>query len=300
MKGAGIRCWGAGLALTTGLVVAPAHAAGPDILITDVEAFYRIYDAASGRPTAAELERDYIAVGSSGLREFIPNRIISGENLATQISENPDIYARARNCASALPIARERLSKAFETLSNLYPAARFPPVTVVIGGANSGGTTGPTGALIGLEVVCSTVHEGETVADRLTHLIAHEYGHVQQVGPAKPTVLEASLAEGVAELMAELTTGRILNDHLITWTRGREAEIGAAFLNDADSYRYSGWLYNGLGTPKKPGDLGYWLGWRIAKKYYEAMPNKRAALSELIALKDPKAILRKSRWKPGD
>jgi hypothetical protein len=274
----------------------------PDIRTDDVDRFYRLYDAAQGHPTAEVLQRDYLDAGSPAVREFIPNRIVSAERLARRVGEKPEVYAKARTCAAALPEVRTRLNPAFRKLVRLYPQAKLPAVTILIGRNNSGGTTGPSGALIGLEVICATVRPDETLADRFVHLIAHEYGHVQQPleEPEGATVLQASLIEGTAELIAELTTGRIANHHLIAWTKGREREIGEAFLRDAAGKDKAAWLYNGIGTPEKPGDLGYWQGWRIAKRYYDRAPDKKTALAELIALKDPQAILAASGWKPGD
>src|SRR6185369_13980401 len=110
---------------------------------------------------------------------------------------------------SALPGAGRRLARSFGTLASLYSEARFPPVTILIGRDNSGGTTGPTGVLIGLEVVCRPDAPNPDVEDRLVHLIAHEYGHVQQFAQggedrAARSLLRQSLIEGVAELVAEL------------------------------------------------------------------------------------------------
>jgi len=285
------------------LAASPAAAAGrgeAEVRTSDVDLFYRVYETAKGHPTAEALQRDYLDAGSPGVREFIPERILSAERLAQRIAEKPEVYERARTCAVALPEARRRLKPAFRKLAKLYPKAQFPPVTVLIGRNTSGGTTGPSGVLIGMEVVCATVQPDETAADRFTHLIAHEYGHVQQRLDQfpKPTVLQASLIEGTAELMAELTTGRIANHHLIAWTRGRETKVGQAFLRDADKTDLSAWLYNGIGTPRAPGDLGYWQGWRIARAYYDRAKDKRQALADLIAMKDAKAILAASGWKP--
>lgn len=292
------------LAALAALASAPALAAGkgePDIRTSDVDLFYRVYEAADRRPTAEVLQRDYLDAGSPGVREFIPERILSAERLAKRIGEKPEVYDHARSCATALPEVRQRLKPAFHRLAQLYPEAKFPPVTVLIGRNSSGGTAGPSGALIGLEVICATVRPDETVADRFVHVIAHEYGHVQQHEEnfPKPTVLEASLIEGTAELVAQLSTGRILNHHLVAWTKGREEALGEAFLRDRDKTDLSAWLYNGIGTAEAPGDLGYWQGWTIARAYYDRAKDKRKALAELIALKDPPAILAGSGWTPG-
>jgi hypothetical protein len=280
---------------------AAAAPVGPQIITGDVDLFYRLYDAAGGHPTAEMLQRDYIDAGSAGVREFVPSRILSGERLAQKIAEKPEVYAKARACAGVLPKVKARLVPAFRKLAALYPEARFPPVTVLIGRNNSGGTTGPTGVLIGLEVVCATVRPGETLENRFFHLIAHEYGHVEQgPEPEQPTLLDQSLREGVAELVAELTTGAVGNTHLIAWNKGHEREVGEAFLKQAHGTDAKAWLYNGVGTPEQPGDQGYWVGWRIARAYYHRAKDKRAALRTLLEQKDSEAILRDSGWKPGD
>ncbi|HZH43069.1 MAG TPA: DUF2268 domain-containing putative Zn-dependent protease [Lysobacter sp.] len=278
---------------------AAAHA--PDIVTADVERFYAVYDAAGGAPGEATLQRDYLDPGTPGLRAFIPNRIVSAERLAAAIAKRPEVYAGARHCMAALPGVRQRLARALEELATLRPGGWQPPITVVVGRGTSGGTVGDVGVIIGLEVACTTAEADETPEDRLVHLIAHEYGHTQQGADSpSPTVLEASLREGVAELVAELISGRISNHHLPEWTRGRERELGEAFLRDRHRRDLQAWLYNGRGTREAPGDLGYWVGWRIARRYYHQAADKRAALETLLALRDPDGILQASGWRPGD
>lgn len=287
------------LALCWSGTPAAAKPHGPPIVTEDVDRFYRLYDAAGGLPSAETLQRDYIDAGTPGVREFVPYRIISGEKLAQMVRAKPEIYARARQCLSALPEVKRRLRPAFARLARLYPEARFPPVTILIGRNNTGGTSGPSGVLVGLETVCRSVRAGESVADRFVYLIAHEYGHVEQAPGDPKSLLEQALVEGVPELVAELTTGKISNSHLIAWTRGHEVEIGERFLRDADGTDVHEWLYNGEGTADKPGDLGYWVGYRIARLYFLRARDKHAALRQLLELKDARAILLKSGWRPG-
>ena len=114
------------------------------------------------------------------------------------------------------------------------------------------------------------------------------------------TVLKQSLVEGGAELLAELTSGEASESYLQRWTKGREREIGKAFLADVASTDLKRWLYNGVGTPEKPGDLGYWVGYCIAKSYFTQAKDKRVAIKMLLELRDPKKLLADSGWKPGD
>lgn len=295
------------LAVAAVIAAGPARAASPapEIQTSDVDLFYRVYDATHGAPTAQALQTGYLDAGSDQLREFVTLRIKSADKLAAAIAARREPYDRARDCMAVLPAVKTRLNEAFRKLADLDPEAAFPPVTILIGRGNSGGTTDPSGVLIGLEVGCSSTWLQADPTDRLVHLITHEYGHIQQFAAGiaeseSDTVLKHSLEEGVAELVAELASGEVSNIHLQRWTKGRERQIDELFLADQDSTDLSHWLYNGVGTPEKPGDLGYWVGWRIAKAYYLKAADKRAALMTLLQLKDAKAILAESGWTPGD
>ena len=271
----------------------------PEISTADVDLFYRVYDAAKGKPTAEALRRDYLDAGSDGLRHFIPHRIISAAWLAERISKKRSVYEKARRCSAVLPAVRARIATALERLGTLLPDAKFPPVIFLIGRNNSGGTTSPAGVLVGLETICRADWLQPNLEDRLVYLVAHEYIHAQQPEAVitdnphdwKRTVLEHSLVEGVAEFVGELISGSASNTHLQVWTRGREKQISAAFREQMNSTDVGKWLYNGVGTQEKPGDLGYWVGYRIARCYYENAADKAAAVRELIELKDPPGIL---------
>jgi hypothetical protein len=59
------------------------------------------------------------------------------------------------------------------------------------------------------------------------------------------------------------------------------------------------WMYNGLvPAPRNHGatDVGYWVGYAVTKRYYERAADKRAALRELLALRDPERVLRESGY----
>jgi predicted Zn-dependent protease DUF2268 len=284
---------------------APAAAAiaRPRILTQDVIRFYEIYDAADGRPTEEQLQRDYIDSGSEGLHQFAKVRNLSGRTLAGALALSPADYSGARRCVAGLDEVRRRLTIALGKLGELYPEAKYPPVTIFIGGDNTGGTTRAAGVLVGLESICRANWLEPNIEDRLVHLIAHEYAHVQQPvaqgDSTGATVLLASEIEGGAEFIAELTSGSVSNTELAVWTKGRTRRIETAFVADEYSTDKSKWLFNGPGTPQKPGDLGYWVGYRIVKSYYLHATDKRAALRDIIEVQDAKAFLAKSGWFPG-
>jgi hypothetical protein len=267
----------------------------------DVDRFYRIYDAADGRPTAEQLQQ-YLDAGSEGLHELARQRNVTGARIVETIEKRPAVYADAKRCMAALPRVRERLAEAIAKLAELYPESRLPPVTIAVGRGKPVGIGSPaTGVQIGLEALCATDWLNPDVEDRFVTVIAHEYAHTQQAaalaGKEHPTVLEGSLAEGAAEFVAELVTGHVSYGYFPAMTRGREKAIETAFAADVDKTDLSAWLYNS--TPDKPADLGYWVGHRIAKAYYRNSRDKRAALREILTMTDAHAFLAKSGWHPG-
>jgi hypothetical protein len=279
-----------------------APAAGPIIHIEDVDRFYKVYDAAGGHPTADQLQHDYIDPGSDGLHQFAKLRNISGTAIAETSVRHPEVYSSAKRCMAVLPRVRRRLEVALRTLRSLYPEARFPPVTIAVGRGKPVGVGSPvTGVQIGLEALCATDYLNSNIEDRFVHVIAHEFAHVQQapalVDDEHATVLEGSLNEGAAEFTAELISGAVAYSYFRAATQGREKEIETAFVSDEDKTDLSKWLNNG--TPEKPGDLGYWVGYRVVKSYYQRTSDKRRALREILEMTDPKAFLAKSGWYPG-
>lgn len=290
--------WGA-----CGVAAAPVgKAAEPVIETGDVDRFYKIYDAAGGRPTAEALQRDYVDPGSDGLHELARMRKVTGQSIAEAIARRPEIYSEARDCADALPRVRERLAVVLRKFGDLYPEARFPPITIAVGRGKPVGIGGrDTGVQIGLEALCATDWINPDIEDRFVGVIAHEYAHVQQAVAfsemENATVLAASLEEGAAEFVTELTTGSISYSYMSGLTAGREREIETAFAADVDKTDLSDWLYNS--TPAQPADLGYWVGYRIVKSYYQHATDKRQALRDILEMTNPKEFLAKSGWRPG-
>jgi uncharacterized protein YjaZ len=290
-------------ALAGGTSCAAAAAITPDIETADVTRFYALYDRTGGHPTPDQLQH-YIDGGSDGLHRLAELRHVTGARIAEEIAKRPDIYADAKRCMAVLPQVRVRVAASLRKLGELYPEASFPPVTIAVGRGKPVGVTDAKGVMIGLESLCAVTWMEKDVEDRFVHVIAHEYAHVQQAVASprfydeeKPTVLQESLIEGAAEFVGERISGGVSYAFFGKTTKGREKEIETAFVADEDKTDLSHWLYNGSLT--KPGDLGYWVGYRIVKSYYQQAHDKRAALREILQMKDARAFLARSGWHPG-
>ncbi|MBT2118034.1 lytic murein transglycosylase [Dyella sp. LX-66] len=277
---------------------------GPTIDVDDVYRFYHLYDATSGHPAAEQLQHDYLDTGSAGLHRLAELRKVTGEAIAKFMATQPAVYADAKRCMAVLPGARARLITALARFRQLYPPMEAVPTTVAVSRGKPVGVTDDQGVIIGLEALCAISYLEANPEDRFVHVMAHEYAHAQQArkSPAffngdKPTVLQQSLLEGAAEFVGEQVSGSVAYTGLPAMTKGREKELETAFLADQDKTDLSAWLYNG--TLTKPGDIGYWVGYRIVKSYYLHAKDKRQAVRDILEMKDAKAFLAASGWTPG-
>lgn len=276
-----------------------------EILTEDVDRFFRVYEAGAGRPTADQIQREYLDRGTAGLRHLMRVRKVTGERIAQAIVTEPELYIGARSCLPVLPRVRPRLERSFERLLELYPAAQRPPVTILVSRGRPLALAGPgDGVQVALEGMCSAAAArvlDRDVDDRFVHVIAHEYIHSQQA-PALAsiddlTVLQRSLLEGIAEFAGELISGGLAHVGVAHAARGRETEIETRFAAAIDSKDLSEWVDNTTAT--EVGQLGYWVGYRIAKAYYRNARDKRAAIREMIEMTDARAFLAASGWSPG-
>jgi hypothetical protein len=293
----------AAFALILGLA-ACAHRASPAIEIQteDVTRFYALYEATDGRPTAEQVQRDYLDAGTAGLRHLTQVRSVNAENIARALEAQPQLYTNARTCLEALPRIRERLARTFDNLVELYPEAARPPVTILVSRGRPIAIAGPgSGVQISLEALCSDLAArflGADIDDRFVNIIAHEYIHVQQPPEREnPTVLQRALEEGVAEFIGELIAGGVSNVAVHEAARGHELEIETRFAADLDRTDLSAWFDNT--TADDVGQLGYWVGYRIARTYYQNATDKRAAVREMMHITDAHAFLERSDWRPG-
>ncbi len=232
------------------------------------------------------LQREYLDKGSPGVKDFIPHRIVSAENLSKQVLNNRAYYESIRHNTDIIQKAIPELRKDFAELKRLYPDAVFPPVYFVIGALNSGGTASEHGLMIGAEMM-SDKNTMNPVVDPVA-IVMHELMHFQQKGPDQ-NLLEHCLREGAADFLAELASGHNLNARNKTYGDSHEEELWTKFQADIGKDQHQGdWLYN-YNNPHP--DLGYYMGYKIAQALYQSAKNKSEALRMIVEMRNPEKIL---------
>ena len=201
---------------------------------------------------------------------------------------------------------KSAIKAAFDKMRQLYPEATYPDVYFVVGRLATGGTTFGDHLLIGTEIYgrdpstpigeLSDWEKGVTgQADQLPVIVAHEYAHtLQGAREGSGTLLRAALGEGSADFIAELIAGAHILNPAYEYGDAHVPELWSEFKVAMDSTDMSKWLYNGSASKDRPADLGYWIGYRIAKAYYDKASDKTAAVRDILLFRDAKDFLSKS------
>lgn len=269
--------------------------ADPDsahLVTSDVALFWRTIDRAPADSLAAYLERDYIEGGSVAVRDFIPGRIMSAEDLAAYVRDHRARYDSVRAANLDVTRADTAIRAAFRRLKALYPAAMFPDVYFVVGRFNTGGTSTKHGLLIGAEMYRDPA--------RLPAIVSHEIIHFQQHYRSR-TLLEQSFLEGTADFLGEMISGAQINNTAKAYGLAHEHELWREFRAHAGDHTFFPWMY-GKPPDGRPNDLGYFIGYRIAQAYYQRATDKAQAIRDIIAGGDGpggvKGLLAKSGYDP--
>lgn len=308
-----IRTSRIGLLLGAAALSAPSALAEPSpdpdqakLVTEDLDRFWQAFDQAGSSFSAEVFQKVYLDPGTPGLKDFVAARIKSAEALAEKIRKYPRYYASTRESTGRIHEMEHAIRASFYALEYLYPDATFPDVYFLIGVLNTGGTTSPRGLLIGAEMYGRTP---QTPMDELTdwhktvlgpvesipHIVAHEIIHYQQKSLGKvKTLLANAIQEGSADFLAEMISGRHINEHVHRYAIPRRAELWKEFKEKMHGEDVAGWLYSS--DSDRPQDLGYWIGYEITKAYYEEAADKRRAIKEILEVSDFDAFLARSGY----
>ena len=267
-------------------------------------------------PSADILQRGYLDGAGLGVKIFTPGRIVNAARLARAVAARPENYRYAiRECLPQLPALRSDLRAIYLAYAGLLPARPLPAIKIVFGAGNSGGTASSEAQVIGLEVTCLPGTTPEQFRTKMRAFFAHETVHTWQ-GDQTPQaladpLLSQALLEGVADYLATLVTGEVPDPARDTWARQRESWLWQEFQRDRQamqvdsdsirdplaSFRFRRGFANYGSAPEGwPYEAGYWVGMRIAEAYVAHAHDKRAAIRDLLELRDPAAILKVSGY----
>jgi hypothetical protein len=264
----------------------------------DITQFWKLFDQFDTKLSGDILQTEYIDKGTIGLKGFISNRIESGKHLSKVVKSEKEYYIYVRPFTLAIDNKKELLYTSFEKLKQLYPPAVFPDVYFVIGANNSGGTTFDKGLIIGAERFGRPNDKHKPVVDiENVHLIVtHESIHFQQKYATDNSLLAQTIREGAADFLCELTTGENSgNKEMYAYGDSHMKELWEEFKSRMNQSDWTGWLYSQK-DKSRPRDLGYWMGYKICKSYYEKSSDKQQAVYDILNIQDFKKFIELSEF----
>lgn len=289
---------------------APHDPAAAQMVTEDIARFWTAFDRITGVTDTLPLRVQYLDAGTVGLRDFTAARWKNARTLTQMVWPLREYYRSIRGNTLRLAALEPEIRAIYRRLQNLYPPAVFPDVYFAIGGMGTGGTTSPSGLLIGVELFShvagapvesltpwqlSVIHGAEV----LPAIVAHELVHYQQHHGGSGTLLAHAIREGSADFVSELLTEITINEHLVEYGTAHETELWHEFAMAMHGTDVSGWLYNGgsvTGPESRPADLGYFIGMRIAQAYYDRIADKSQALRDILNVRDFPAFLAASGY----
>jgi Predicted Zn-dependent protease (DUF2268) len=302
----------------------PSVSAGHDpygarLVTADIDRFWAVFDAPSR--SADAFQHGYLDPATPGLRDFIPDRIGSAARLARTVAQHEAYYRAVRAPSQRARDFAPAIRRAFVRMHELYPDAVFPAVYFVVGALNSAGTVGDSGLIIGMDMsALPRPRDGQTCTglewqcanaasvEQLPFIVAHELTHIEQAAAhpeaagtnVVPALLQVVLAEGVADYVAERATGIARTSEYVGFGESHAGEVRSAFMavrGSHDPAAFREYLYGKpRAHPAWPQDLGYDIGYRIAKGYVARRGDERAAITELIRMDDAEKILAASGY----
>lgn len=299
-------------ALAFCLLACQPEKANDNIVTQDIEYFWEAYDSiTTTTDTAAQralLEELYFARGTEGLAAIRAARRYSAEDYLTAIRSYPAYWSSIRPKTQQVDDYARDIQRGIDQFKELYPSYRPAKVYFEIGAFRTNGTTMDSLVLIGAEMAMGDAEVDvselparmQYVKDylqtnpnrQLPFLMVHEYVHTQQTAAGGYDLLSQCVYEGIPEFLAELATGEASPNEAISFGKANDERVRERFAQEIGSPFFYHWIWNDTNNEFGVRDLGYYIGYAIAQRYYERAADKQEAIKVLLALdyNDPEAI----------
>lgn len=260
------------------------------VFTQDITNFFVAFDSVYKQSNKVEqlniVQTLYVDKASDGLKDFMALGGGTSSKWLKYILYNKDYLIKMRpyleNISSQIPTIQKKLAE----VKQVYPAFKDGNIYFIIGCGLVGGSPNKqtNNLLLGAEVLVTKNTEWAVPS------AIHEFIHIQQKD-GNGQLLTQTINEGVAEFLSEVFFGKELDSNgfapHITFGNKNEKAIWAKFKADmfVINNGFLGWLYGSKSfSGREIQDLGYFVGYKICKSYYEKSNDKALAIKTLIEL----------------
>lgn len=279
----------------------PTQAQNAELNYSDLENFVNAFKALEKDTDTIEIfNKMYFEKASIGLKEFVNRHGLTAQMLKKAVAKSPDKYRKIETFIEDLDELKSKLVKVLKDFQNIVPNTMFAPTYLLVG-ANRGIAQA---SQFGQLVTITRLLKNE---ERLLQVIIHELAHFQQAktlgGPQyvalysqANNMLGICLREGGAEFITDQVFGSITQSKSIDYYVENEVELKQKFLEDLKSQDNSFWLWDSVGQKDYPQLLGYVMGYKIWKNYYNKAGDSDQVIGEILNLTDPDKYIEKSDY----
>ena len=271
------------------------------IISQDITHFWQAYDKISSTTDSLQqleyFQTLFLDKASPGQQRMIEARNYSAEEYLNSIRSYPQFWNSIRKNTENLSGYNEAILSGLKQFTEVYPNLEPAHIYYTVGAHRSPGTGVDSMVLIGTEyalgdttINVSELPEGRqnyykiNPTDHLSFLTVHEYVHTQQK-PMVHNLLSLALYEGIAEFVAIKATGQASPWKAFDYGPKNEEKIRKRFEEDMfKPDKIFSWLWNSADNEFETRDLGYFVGYQIADKYYDLASDKQQAIKTLIEL----------------
>jgi len=292
------------LALWASLLLALPASAQTRVNTTDITHFWDAYDRIHATTDTAEqrqlLHAHFIDKASAGQRGMFQARRYTPDEYLDAIRSYPRFWASIRSNMLGAEHHVLAMQDGVERLRSIYPQMRPADIHFTVGVFRSGGTVTDGMVLIGSEI---SLADSSTVTDEfrehlghlpgffatnpaqdLAFVNVHELIHTQQAGRWGYDLLSQALHEGIAEFIPTLAIGRPSRAASVLYGEANTDRVRAVFEEELFAYWIDRWIWNDTTGPFPVRDMGYYVGYAMAQRYYEQAADKQQAIADLIGL----------------
>lgn len=282
------------------------------IITTDITNFWDTFDRLSEAQTLSDtieiIQKYYLGKASPGLQEYIKASNSTSTDFSNAIKSHKNYLLSIRKTTTSIQNYEYKIIDAAKKLKSMYLSATFPQIYFVIGKFEVGGTQFPNLLYIGAELMCASSNSPlqeikkdlrPVISDitKIGTVCIHEIIHYQQKYQDAKNILDGALIEGGADFITKQITGNTTAQSCFEYGYIHEKELWTDFKNQDTSQNFGKWFVNIPDTVNdRPGMLGYFIGYRICEAYFRNSTDKAAALREIIELKSPQEIYKKSKY----
>jgi hypothetical protein len=274
------------------------------IITSDIDNFWIAFDSVHTTTDTFQqlqiLNRLYFDKGSAGLPLIMQARRYTPQEYLSVIHQFPLFWASIRpNTLRAKGLAHE-IEQGVEKLKLIYPALKPTALYFTMGALRSPGTSLNKTLLIGAELaMADSMTNTSEFTTRFTNLKPyfatnpskevvflniHEYVHTQQNVEGGYDLLSQCLFEGIAEFIPTIALQRPSPTPAIAYGKANNTQVRAVFEREMFSPWIYNWVWNSAENQFQIRDLGYYIGYAIAERFYNAAKDKKLAIQQLIEL----------------